>query len=64
MGEGGLIYGNKCGGWVIEVSDPHPAWVTLTWGAAELRCLKVEDLRDLRHIINRAEAAIGAKGAE
>ena len=59
-----MIYGNKCGGWCIEVTDPHPAWVTLSWGAAGLRHIKVEDLRDLRHLIDRAEAAIVAKGAE
>lgn len=58
-----MIYANKCGGWQIEVSDPHPAWVTLTWGAAELRHITVEDLRDLRHLIDRAEAAIFERDA-
>jgi hypothetical protein len=59
-----MIYVNKCGHWKIEVSPPHPAWITLQWGAAELRHLKVEDLRDLGHLIDRAEAAIVAAGAE
>jgi hypothetical protein len=59
-----MIYGNKCGGWEIEVTEPHPAWVTLRWGAAEIRSIKVEDLRDLRHLIDRAESAIVKEGAE
>jgi hypothetical protein len=59
-----VIYQNQCGQFRIDVSDPHPAWVTITSHGVELRHIKVEDLRDLRHLIDRAEAAIVAKGAE
>ena len=59
-----MIYENVCGQWKIHVSDPHPAWVTLEFGGIALPHIKVEDLRDLRHLIDRAEAAIIARGAE
>lgn len=59
-----MIYQNQCGGWKIGVSDPHPAWIQIEWGAAEIRGLKVEDLRDLRHLIDRAEDKIAKRGAE
>jgi hypothetical protein len=60
----GGLYSNRCGGWGIRVSEPHPAWVTILWGGVELQHIQVEDLRDLRHLIGRAEAAIVTRDAE
>jgi hypothetical protein len=64
VGLGGVIYRNTCGKWQIEVADPHPAWITLTFEERGWTLIKVEDLRDLRHLIDRAEAKIVARGAE
>ena len=55
-----MIYKKTCGQFTVEVSDPSPAWVTIsTEDGGEIRGMKVEDLRDLRHLIDRALVAAG-----
>ena len=55
-----MIYKKTCGHFTVEVSDPSPAWVTIsTEDDGEIRGMKVEDLRDLRHLIDRALVAAG-----
>lgn len=65
-----MIYVNRCGKWSIEVSEPHPAWVTLSYQDSRgdepttVRHGRIEDLTDLRHLIDRAIAAADCKGVE
>jgi hypothetical protein len=56
-----LVYENKCGPFTLKVSDPHPMWVTIQheqWGKGqEIDGARIEQLRDLKHLIDRAIAA-------
>jgi hypothetical protein len=65
---GGVIYRNTCGQWTVEVGEPHPAWIRIKqddYGTiTETRGFTVHELRDLRYLIDRAEAAIVARKAE
>lgn len=53
-----------CGQWEIYVGPPSPRWVTLSWDGNELRGdgywphIMLEDLRDLRYLIDRALAEL------
>lgn len=62
----------SCGKFSMYVSPPSPNWVTIKWEDGELRRadeeygntashphIQIEDLRDLRYLINRALAAVG-----
>ena len=61
-----MIYERQCGKWELSVSEPHPAWVTITLAEEPdrptFRLLRIEDLVDLRHLIDRAIAAADARG--
>lgn len=55
-----MIFDKTCGNvtvTVTEVSPPVIHWATISNASGELRGLRMEDLRDIRHLIDRALAA-------
>lgn len=55
------IFDKTCGNVSLTVSDCADHWGTITTKNGELRGLKPEDLRDLRHLIDRGLAAAKSK---
>lgn len=53
------VYENRAGRFVLTVSEPSPMWVSLADDEG-FRHIKSDDLYDLRHLIDRAIAAVEA----
>lgn len=49
---------SSAGKWQIEVGQPHPCWVKITYGPPHadqfIHSIHHKDLRDLEHAVNRA----------
>lgn len=49
-----MTYKKTCGNVSLEVSAPWPTWAVIRVGDYEVRGLRVDDLRDLRHLLGQA----------
>lgn len=45
---------SRVGKWTLDVSTPHPAWVTLVYEDQEITLIHHQDLRDLEYAVKRA----------
>jgi hypothetical protein len=70
VGEAGMsdTFDKPCGYFSLYVSPPSPRWVTIRWEGEELipkgmnrAHIKIEDLHDLKYLIERAIAEVGRR---
>ena len=57
-----MIYDKTCGNVRLTISDPSPSWVTITHDEVELRLMRLDELRDLRYLIDRGLEAASPRG--
>lgn len=56
------VYENACGKFWLEVGDPHPMWVQMDIeGMKAPGRITSADLYDLKHLVDRAIAAVEAE---
>ena len=58
------VYENNCGDFSINVSEPHPMWVTIRCRCYTLNMIRSDDLPDLKYLIDQALTAIAAMEAK
>lgn len=58
------MFRKGCGMWELEVGPPAPRWARIRWDGEELRLMHatIDDLKDLRFLIDRALEQDGRDG--
>lgn len=56
----GMTFDKVCGDFRVEVSLPHPWWVTISRDGETIRSFRSDDLPDLIYLLEQASSAVKA----